>query len=627
MVGSIRIADRLIGEEQPTYIIAEIGINHNGDEKTARSLIDVAVEAKVDAVKFQKRKLSALYPREVLDHPERYEQSFQYMIPLLKRVELSEEVLGRLHRYARERNLHFLCTPFDISSADFLAGLDLPAFKVASADLTNNMLLQHLCHIGKPILLSTGMSSWEEIQRAVALLKKNEASFALLHCRSVYPVWPREVNLRRINRLKSFNVPVGYSGHELGITISLVAASMGASIVEKHITLDRRQEGPDHKVSLEPYELKRLVRDIRVADQAIGREKRYLLRGEVMNRELFGKSLTAVRAIPKGTIIDRSLVVARGPGKGLPPDRIDDLLGRVMRRDLEEGGLFLEQDVEEETKEPFWNKFTSQWGLIARFTDWEQMLAYKPKVIEFHLAERDFDILFSPTKSHECRLIVHAPEYLNEMLMDLCSASEEIRKMSVDLVAKTIRLTASIAPFFQGIAKVICHPGAMSLQDKLDPRRLQDALTRSLKELREIPETAQVQLLFENLPPYPWYFGGQWKGNYFMDGEEIAEFCRKNDMQICFDLSHAALYCNAKEKDLAVMIQTLLPYISHLHLADGYGLDGEGVQFGEGDIVLEEIMPLFKGFTGTWVPEIWRGHLEKGRGFLEGLEYLSRWMD
>lgn len=622
----MKIGSTLIGDDQPTYVIAEIGINHNGDEETALRCIDAAIEAKADGVKFQKRHLPSLYIEDVLEHPEKYEQNFQYMIPLLKRIELGENSYRRLKVYCEEKGIDFLCTPFDLVSADFLKDLEVNAYKIASADLTNNELLQHVAGFDKPMILSTGMSSWQEVEGAVDLVSSADVEFALLHCRSVYPVWPRDVNLQMINRLRTFGVPVGYSGHEVGITVALVAASMGANIVEKHLTLDRKQDGPDHKVSLEPNELKRLVRDIRVADQVLGREKRYMLRGEVLNRELFGKSLIAARDIKAGDIISKGSVIVMGPGKGLSPNRIDDLLGTVAKRAVRKGACFVESDLGSKQELNFNNVFTGNWGLIARFTDYKEMLAYSPKVMEFHLAENDFKIPFQPEQAIDCSLVVHTPEYLGERLLDLCSGDDDIRRKSVELVKKTIRLTNAISVDFNDSPKIITHPGAMSLRNKLDPRRLREALARSLDEIRKESGSESVELLFENLPPYPWYFGGQWKGNYFMDGDEIIAFCRDFDLRICFDLSHAALYCNAKEKDLGAMIESLLPYTSHLHLADGYGLDGEGVQFGDGDIDLDRVMPLFSDFAGSWVPEIWRGHLEDGKGFMVGLEWLSRWM-
>jgi N-acetylneuraminate synthase len=616
-----QIGNRTIGPDYPTYVIAEIGINHNGDVNLAKNLIDVAATAKADAVKFQKRHLPSLYRDDVLSDTLKYEQNFQYMIPILKEVELSEENFQELKAYAEKRNLEFLCTPFDCVSADFLNRLGVRAFKIASADLNNLELLGHVADLGKPMIVSTGMSYWNEIEKAVNLLENKGVPFALLHCRSVYPVWPREVNLRMINRLSQFKVPVGYSGHDIGITIPLVAASMGACIIEKHITLDHNMRGPDHKISLEPYELKRLVRDIRVADQAIGKEKRFLLRGEVLNRELFSKSLMAACFIPNGTRITPDLIRVQGPGKGLAPNRMDELLGLTIQRDMRAGDFFLDEDLDGTRRPNFTNSFRCPWGLISRFSDMEEIIPYHPKLIEFHLAEKDFHLSIKLNGPNPQQLVVHAPEYIGDRLFDLCSGSEEIRTTSVKSVQKTIDLTRLLAPHFSGKPKVIVHPGAMSLNTKLDENNLRRKLERSLQEIR----AQGVELLLENLPPYPWYFGGQWKGNYFMDADEIRVFCEESGINICFDLSHAALYCNAKEIDLVPYIQTLKPFIRHIHFADAYGLDGEGVQIGEGDINFDRIMPLFADYQGTWVPEIWRGHLHRGKGFIEALIKLRKY--
>jgi sialic acid synthase SpsE/endonuclease IV len=619
-IRTIRIGDREIGPDEPTYIVAEIGINHNGDPELAKRLIDAAADARVDAVKFQKRHLPSLYRDDVLNDTLKYEQHFQYMIPILKEVEIPEEHYPEFKRYSEERGLEFLCTPFDIQSADFLFGLGVRAFKIASADLTNLALLEHVASFGKPMLVSTGMSYWEEIEKAVELLKGLHASFALLHCRSVYPVWAREVNLRMISQLSRFGCPVGYSGHDIGITIPLVAASMGASIIEKHITMDRKMSGPDHKISLEPYELKRLVRDIRVADQAMGKSDRFLMRGEILNRELFGKSLMAADDIALGTRITREMIRVQGPGKGLSPSRIEELIGKEIRRSMRKDDFFLEEDVEELRALDFRNSFRTRWGLICRFSDLKEMLSFAPKVIEFHLAEKDFQLGFKPNGSYTQELIVHAPEYIDGRLFDLCSGSTEVRSESVNLLQKTIDLCKVMEPHFKGRPKIIAHPGAMSLSTKLNEKSLRPALLESLREI----DPRGTQILLENLPPYPWYFGGQWKGNYFMDPDGIRSFCEETGIPICLDLSHAGLYCNAKEKDLCSFIEAVEPFVQHIHFADAYGLDGEGVQIGEGDIDFDSVMPLFADYQGTWVPEIWRGHLHGGRGFLQALAKLRR---
>ncbi len=620
MTESITINGTRIGSDQPTYIIAEIGINHNGDPDTAKRLVDVAVKAGVHAVKFQKRCLSSLYSPDVLENTGRYEQNFQYMIPLLKTVELTEEQVEDIKKYCESRGVTFLCTPFDIPSAAFLERIGVPAFKIASADLNNYALIDFIAGTGKPLIVSTGMSYWEEIEKTVAQLKRRSAKFALLHCRSSYPVWPREVNLKMIEKLKTFGVPVGYSGHDMGIVIPLVAASMGACIIEKHITLDKSMNGPDHKISLEPYELNRMVRDIGVADQAMGKEQRYLLRGEVLNRELFGKSLFAACDIHPGDTIARDQLTVLGPGKGLPPSRIEDLVGRKAVRFIEKGTCFTENDISETEMMAMTSGFRASWGLIARYDDIDEIMTYQPKVVEFHFTDKDLDRTFTPRKNYTQSLVVHSPEYMGDRLFDLCSEDEDIRKASLDVFARTVRITRDLAPFFNGaLPKIIVHPGAMSLNTKLDTMVMKNKLLKSVEEM----EIAGFEVLFENLPPYPWYFGGAWKGNYFMSAEDVASFCEETGMNICFDLSHAALYCNAKNEDLTTYIQTVYPYIRHIHFADGYGLDGEGVQIGEGDIDFERVMPLFSKYDGTFVPEIWRGHLQQCKGFIDALARLS----
>ena len=621
IIPTIRIGDHIIGHDCPTYIIAEIGINHNGNLRIAEKLIDVAAEAKVNAIKLQKRHLPSLYKADLLETTEKYEQNFQYMIPILKAVELADDDIMRLKEICDTKGLEFLCTPFDVPSVDFLSRLGVNAFKIASADLNNVELVEYVANLSKPIIVSTGMSYWEEIEQTVDLIRTKETPFALLHCRSVYPVWPREVNLRMINRLRTFGCPVGYSGHDIGITIPLVAASMGACIIEKHITLDRNMRGPDHKISLEPYELKRLVRDIRVADQAMEKHHRFLLRGEILNRELFAKSLLARVPIKTGTRITKEMIKVQGPGKGLSPSRRHDLIGKRVQRDMAPGDYFLEDDIKGVENLDFTYSFRSRWGLISRFSDIAAMLTYHPKVIEFHLAEQDFKIKFIPQGVNGQELVVHAPEYAGDRVLDLCSASDKIRASSVALIQETIDLTKKLAPSFCGVPKVIVHPGAMSLNTKLDKDRLRAALTRSLNEIR----SDGTELLLENLPPYPWYFGGQWKGCYFIDSDEIADLCLTTGINICFDLSHAALYCNANAMDLKIFIAALKPFIRHIHISDAYGLDGEGVQIGEGDIDFDEIMPLFSDYKGTWVPEIWRGHLHGGQGFHLALQRLEKY--
>jgi endonuclease IV len=367
-----------------------------------------------------------------------------------------------------------------------------------------------------------------------------------------------------------------------------------------------------------------MVRDIRIADLVMAKEDRFLLRGEVLNREVFGKSVIAKEKLSKGTIVKKEMIEVKGPGKGLSPSYMNDLIGMQIKRDIGQGEMFLESDLDTLPTNIEVIKridFKSQWGLISRFSDFHEMIAFDPDVIEIHLAEHDLKQKFSLEKQYPQALVVHAAEYMDGKLMDLCSGSEEIRKASVDLVNQTTKRAAELGAYFIGTPKVIAHPGAMSLNTKLDKNKLKTALLTSLEEI----DTQGTDLLLENLPPYPWYFGGAWKGNFFMDANEIADFCRETGINIVFDNSHAALYCNAKESDLCQFVQTVKPYIRHIHMADAYGVDGEGMQIHEGDIDFDRIMPLLSDYRDSWVPEVWQGHLNNGQGFLTALERLARY--
>jgi N-acetylneuraminate synthase len=334
----VRIGDRLVGDDQPTYIIAEIGVNHNGILPLAIELIDAAISAGADAVKFQKRKLDQLYAQKYLDNANSGEKTLRYLLPILQRVELPDEAFFEIVEYCQRKGITFMCSAFDMQSADFVDQLGVPAFKVASADLTNLPLLEHLINKNKPLIISTGMSNMDEVEFSVNFLKERKAEFILLHCNSTYPAAFEDINLRFMERLRKFGVPVGYSGHERGIAVSTVASVLGACIIERHITLDRTMDGPDHAASLEPHGFRKMVRDIHQINLALGTgEEKFISRGEILNREVLGKSLLATQRIEPGEKITPDLVTVKGPALGLSPQRYPDLIGRTSTRVIEIG--------------------------------------------------------------------------------------------------------------------------------------------------------------------------------------------------------------------------------------------------------------------------------------------------
>ncbi len=616
----IKIAGRLIGPDHPTYIIAEIGVNHNGIFELAIELIDAAVGAGVDAVKFQKRDLPSLYPKKYLDNTNAGEKTLGYLLPILQRVELSDDDYYKLVDYCKQKEITFLCTPFDMNSADFLEELGVPGFKVASADMINLPLLGHLAKKGLPMILSTGMSRIEEVETTVKFLKERAVEFALLHCNSAYPASFEDINLRFLERLKDFGVPVGYSGHERGIAVSTVATAIGADIIERHITLDRTMDGPDHAASLEPQGFGKMVRDIRSIASALGTgEEKFMSRGEILNREVLAKSLVAARNIKPGEVIKPDMVTVKGPGQGLSPQRYDDLIGREIEREIDEDEPFLEVDIGEQVTLDVEHTLPMQWGFVVRFNDYERMLPYQPRLLEFHFTDKDLEEPY-PGGDHDMQLVVHAPEFWDNHLVDLCTFDDQHRQASVDLLQKSIDVARQLGSHFKGTPKVVVHPGAASLDHPIEDRqKLYDNLRASIESL----DYQGVEFLLENLPPHPWYFGGQWLTNAFMDADEIIDFIKPLGLNICYDTSHHKLYCNWAHVDFYEQIKTLLPYITHLHLSDGAGLDGEGLQIGEGTIDWLQFFKVAHDYHGSIVPEIWRGHQRGGEGFLIALNRLS----
>jgi N-acetylneuraminate synthase len=267
-MSEIRIADYLVGNGHPCYAIAEIGINHNGEVELAKKLIDVAVSSGCNAVKFQKRTIEVVYPPEELERPR--ESPFGTTNGELKYgLEFGQQEYEEIDRYCKDKKIAWFASCWDEQSVDFIDQFDVPCYKIASASLTDDRLLHHTRATGKPILLSTGMSTLEQIDHAVEVLGKND--LLIMHSCSTYPAYYEELNLRVIPLLiERYGIPIGYSGHETGLPSTVAAVILGACLVERHITLDRSMWGSDHAASLEPNGITRLIRDIRLIETSMG---------------------------------------------------------------------------------------------------------------------------------------------------------------------------------------------------------------------------------------------------------------------------------------------------------------------------------------------------------------------
>lgn len=637
----LRIGTRRIGPNEPCYVIAEIGVNHNGDLAIARRLVDAAVAAGADAVKFQKRKLNETYRQEIIDQPRHGEQGLQYLVPLLIEFELPDAAFRDLHSYCRSREITFMCTPWDRASVDFLETMDLAAYKIGSPDMTNFPLIEYVVATGKPLLMSTGMSTEEEIRRTLAFLEEKHAEYALFHCVSTYPAAAEEINLRFMQTLREWSGrPVGYSGHDTGTAISLAAVAMGARMLERHVTLDRTMRGPDHKASLEPDAFAEQVRAVREVELSLGVAHRWMTRGETLNRRVLSKSLVAAANIPAHTRITRAMVTSKSPGLGLSAQLVDKLVGRTLARVVTRDEMFLPTDIEDliaGTRERQEIDIGAPWGIVARFLDVAALEAkFVPlgmRFVEFHVSDRDLD---AGTAAYEggrkpFGFVVHAPEYCHDSLIDLCAADDAQRAMSVQRIQKTIDLARALAPQFEMDRalfphgpKIVMHVGGMS--PKPGGYDVPAATRRLLVALEEL-DTKGVDLLLENLPPYPWYFGGRWFGHIICDADNTALLCEESGLGLCFDSSHAALECARSEASLQEFAERIAPYVHHLHVSDGAGTSGEGLQIGEGNVNFVELLPVLLARKPTLIPEIWMGHHENGEGFRTALEHLTdiRW--
>jgi len=333
----LKIGDRLIGSEQPSYIIAEAGANHNRDMATAKKLIDAAASAKADAVKFQTYSAETMYSKKT---PE-----FEYLkgniFDIIKSIELPREWQKELFEYCDEKNITFLSTPFDYRAVDELAAIGVAAFKIASFEIVDLEFVGYAADKGKPMIISTGLCDLGEIEDAVyACEKVGNRDIVLLHCSSNYPSSPDILNLNAIKAMDSaFDCIIGHSDHSLGIHIAPAAVALGAKVIEKHFTLDRNMQGPDHPFAVEPNELEAMVKNIREVEQAMGDGKK---RRSAKEEDMYKKARRSIVAgvnIPAGTVITKDMLTVKRPGFGIKPKYKDHVVGRTAKSDIEEDDI------------------------------------------------------------------------------------------------------------------------------------------------------------------------------------------------------------------------------------------------------------------------------------------------
>lgn len=627
---NLKIENFTVGEGR-TFVVAEIGNNHNGCVKRAKELVRLAREMNADCVKFQMRHLNQVY-RVADDGALGDDLGTEYILDLLGKFELSLEEHREVRAFCHELGILYLCTPWDLSSVEVLESFSVSAYKVASADLTNIPLLDRLIETGKPLIVSTGMSTQEEVEFTVKHLQNAQSDFVLLHCNSTYPAPVQDINLNWMNSLQKLHPFIGYSGHERGTGISIAAVAMGAQVIERHFTLDRNMEGPDHAASLEFKEFKSLIQDIRDVEQAKGQQGvRQMSQGEMINRENLGKSLVAAKQLTKGMLVTPDDVEVRSPGQGISPQLYNSLLGKALQRDVKKGDFFFHSDINQQKVTLQTCNFKRPWGIPVRYHDFNQYHEMiSPDLFEFHLSYSDMSLEpenYLRHKKYNCDFVVHAPElFAGSHLMDLTSQDEAYRQLSIKETQRVIDITRHLKSIFPNTETplIVANVGGFSLDAAMDTSEREKYYLTFAKSLQEL-DLEGVELIPQTMAPFPWHFGGQRYQNLFVDADEIATWCQRLGLRMCFDISHSKLACNHFNWDFEQFVSKVAPCTAHLHLGDAKGVNGEGIQIGTGDIDFEplgqqltELCP-----TASFIPEIWQGHKNAGEGFWIALNKLS----
>lgn len=348
MNDKIKIGKKILGYEKPCFIIAEAGVNHNGDIKLAKKLIDAAKEAGVDAIKFQTFKAENLVTKEasMAEYQEKNIGKTETQQEMLKKLELDYNAFKELKNYCDEKGIIFLSTPHTNDTVDFLDNL-VPAYKIGSGDLTNIPFLKNIAAKQKLMILGTGMSTIKEVLETVEAIKsKGNNQIILLHCTTNYPCQEKDVNLRAMQTIKNVtNCIIGYSDHTTSTITPAVAVALGAKVIEKHFTLDKNLPGPDHKASLKPEELKQMVQNIRFTETILGLEEKKPTESEKKIMKVIRKSIVAAQDIAKGTIITKDLLIIKRPNTGIKPKFMGGVVGKITIKDIKHDQIISWEDI------------------------------------------------------------------------------------------------------------------------------------------------------------------------------------------------------------------------------------------------------------------------------------------
>ena len=593
------------------YLIAEIGINHNGNFNTATQLIDEAAKAGVDAIKFQYRKMISVENEyvEIGDEVLNVELAKNYLNPIQ---------IEKLANHAKRLGIDAGISFFDVRDlADFSCCIDnFDFFKVPSVELLNSELISLLLSYGKMVLISTGAHSEQEVELAF----KNLASdnWMPLHCISNYPTLHLNSRLGYITYLsEKWMRPTGYSSHDENWEVCLLAFMTGAKVIERHITLNKKEPGLDHSTSSTPNELAKLARFMSDFKQITnGNSARLLNQGEIINRQNLGKSYFAMNDIAEGHVLNKQDFYYNYPQIGLSKQEFSSYEGRQLIQSCKKGQPITQSHF---TELPELSKSTISYceikkvSLPIRFHDYPEIASRFPiSRFELHLSRNDINNLnaFKPLSSSH-NFTIHLPDYQSttQLLDPFSDVADEkikankiindIKKFAIQLSKKQVEQITVVGSFsLISTSKNLFYEKCQILQKDFDKEGL--------------------ILAFQWLPPFAWYFGGSKRLDVFNNLEDL-EFISKYQLNICLDTSHFLMGANFYGFNPIETLRKLQSHVVHLHVADAKNFDGEGLQLGEGDPNNKELLREVLKFTQVKVLEPWQGHLNLYKGFHKAL--------
>lgn len=595
-----------------SYLIAEIGINHNGNFKVAQNLIKSAFDSGANAIKFQYRNLSRAYG------PTSNEIGDEILKIEITKNSLSVEEIIDLHRYAKGFNLDVGISFFDVfDTKDFNSFMDqFDFFKIPSVELTNINLIESFYKYNKPILISTGAHSESEIERVFKQLTYK--NWIPLHCVSNYPVSEINAKLGYISYMqKTWERPIGYSSHDENWEICILAFSLGAKVIERHITMDKNQFGLDHSTSSTPEEFRKLANIMANFDEILsGNSKREINQGELINLQNLSKSFFAKRPVNSGEPFDLIDFEYKHPRVGLSMADVQTLLGKKLVQFCKQGAALTEAHFRSPTEissDLIELCNSKKISLPIRLHDYEEIQdKFRIENFELHLSSADVTNLAKFNKiSNRHSFTIHLPDYQDSTrLLNPFTDEFKNKKESIDIIRKVKNFASKLSKVQNDKVIVVASfsPRDASLSD----------FYKNCQGLQLEFAESGLDIAFQWLPPFAWYFGGSVKLNAFNKLIDV-DYILQNKLNICLDTSHLLMSAKYFEYDPSLILKSLQNQILHFHLADATGIDGEGVHLGQGDVENRNFLKEVLGYPQRKVLEVWQGHLNLYQGFYDAI--------